>query len=148
MRGKSHAWYVGASLTYSYSGQDGKMEENGDTEEKRDEVKRGERQKCTRDIFVHHVHRQWVTWCLWCHLCKKICWDTTTSILLLFDPCSVLYSQQPHSLIISSGLISIWAIAKSSKCTHRFMSHNVSDFLCVAWRVTKSNWCQWHLVAS
>lgn len=35
---------------------------NGDTEdreEKKDEVKGEERrQKCTRDIFVHHVHRQ------------------------------------------------------------------------------------------
>lgn len=36
------------------------MEENGDTEdreEKKDEVKGEARQKCTRDIFVHHVDR-------------------------------------------------------------------------------------------
>lgn len=36
------------------------MEENGDTEDReetKDEVK-GERQKCTRDIFVLHVQRQ------------------------------------------------------------------------------------------
>lgn len=42
-------------LTYSYKGQDGKMEENGDTEEKTDEERRD---KNAQDIFVHHVQRQ------------------------------------------------------------------------------------------
>lgn len=48
MRGKAHALEAGASLTYSYRGQDEQMEENGDREEKEDEVKGEDRQKCTR----------------------------------------------------------------------------------------------------
>lgn len=34
IRGKGHAWQVGASLTYSYRGQDGQMEEIGDKKDR------------------------------------------------------------------------------------------------------------------
>lgn len=58
MRGRGHALEAGASLTYSYRGQDEQMEENGDTEDREEKNDEGEeRQKCTRDIFVHHVDR-------------------------------------------------------------------------------------------
>lgn len=81
--------------------------------------RRGERQKCTRDIFVHRVHREWVTWCfLRPYHWNQICWEQVCSVTLLFNPSCVLSSQTArkvhNSFIISSGSISISAITKSS----------------------------------
>lgn len=53
-RGRRHARYTGASLTYSYRGQDGQMEENGDTgdrEETRMKYKGEERDKNAQGTF-------------------------------------------------------------------------------------------------
>lgn len=78
MRGKAHALEAGASLTYSYRGQDEQMEENGDREEKEDEVKGEDRQKCTRHFRAscrqseqHGVYYDAV-----------LCWEDVGSVIL------------------------------------------------------------------